>query len=55
MKISEMFKLLDDLKKAIFRNLDRAGNHRRVDEETARHIVTQNISSIKSRYDNEIS
>ena len=50
-----MFKLLDDLKKAIFRDLDRSGNSRRVDEEAARHIVTANIDHIKSRYDNDIS
>jgi len=55
MKISELFKLLDDLQKSIFRDLDKSGNYRRVDEDTARRIVETNIGSIKSKYDNEIS
>ena len=48
MKISQLFKLLDDLQHKIYMDLDKAGNYSRVDEDTARSIVERNIKQIKS-------
>ena len=55
MKISELFRILDELKYKIFRELDKAGNHRRVDEGAARQIIESAIKALKSKYDNDIS
>ena len=55
MKISQLFRLLDDLKHKIFMDLDKAGNYSRVDEDTARSIVERNIKQIKSKYDDDVS
>jgi len=45
--------MLERLKQSIYRDLDKAGNFRRVDEDTARRAVSNNIeaeiNSIKSR------
>jgi len=51
MKISQLFKILDDLQNNIFKDLDKAGNHRRVDEGTARSIVEKHIQHTKAKYD----
>ena len=55
MKISQLFKLLDDLQHKIFMDIDKAGNYSRVDEDTARSIVERNIKQIKSKYDDDVS
>ena len=55
MKISQLFKLLDDLQHKIFMDLDKAGNYSRVDEATARSIVEKHIKQVKSKYDNDVS
>ena len=38
-----IIKILERLKQSIFRDLDKAGNYRRVDEGEARSIVEKNI------------
>tara|TARA_R110000803_G_scaffold133948_3_gene201068 strand:- start:3553 stop:3717 length:165 start_codon:yes stop_codon:yes gene_type:complete len=44
-----IIKMLDRLQESIFRDLDKAGNYRRVDEEEARGIVERNISATKDK------
>tara|TARA_R100000541_G_scaffold23042_1_gene32889 strand:- start:292 stop:456 length:165 start_codon:yes stop_codon:yes gene_type:complete len=45
----EFIRLLEKLKQNIFRDLDKAGDYRRVDEGEARRIVEKYIKALKDK------
>ena len=47
--MNSIIKMLTRLQENIFRDLDKAGNYRRVDEEEARGIVERNIDGAKAK------